>query len=157
MICPSCGSEVKQSYAFCNKCGARISIGEQRQQTTQTPLTPSTSAPLRSALLLQEPVKFKKSGEWIALKGHLELYEDRLNLRLAPGFGKARVSIGTGQTIPFSHITSLNGVQKSNPLWRSVQIEIRTDLGVTWEITGDDRVYTALQSSYQAWRGRGLR
>ncbi len=160
MFCPSCGSDVKPDYAFCNKCGASLSpFKEQLQQTVPTALTGPAGPvqPVQPALLLKEPIGFKKSGEWIAMKGDLELYEDCLNLRIAPGFGNARVPLGSGQTIPFSHITSLNGVQKSNPLWKSVQIEIRTDLGVTWEITGDERVYGALQSSIQTWRGRGLR
>ncbi len=156
MLCPSCGSEVQPQYTFCNKCGARMSVVEPIPRVVNTPDAGPTTSP-RSAPLLKEAIKFKKSGEWIPLKGNLELYEDCLNIRIAPGVGSARLPLGTGQTIPFSRITSLNGVQRSNPLRKSMQIEIRTDLGVTWEITGDERVYGALQRSIQTWRARSSR
>jgi hypothetical protein len=106
------------------------------------------------APLLREPVGFKKAGGLLPMKGHLELYEDAVVLKFAPGIGTARVGIGQGENIPFTHVTSLNGVNIKSWLVKKVQIELQTSLGVTWEISGDQRMFTALQNAYQAWKSK---
>ena len=88
------------------------------------------------------------------VKGQLELFEDSFTLRFAPGLGKARVAMGDGETVPFSHIANLNGVTRTRLLAKRTEIEVGTTIGVTWEITGNQRLFTSLQSAYQAWRGK---
>jgi hypothetical protein len=106
------------------------------------------------APLLREPIAFKKAGGLVSLKGHLELYEDGVVLKFAPGIGTARVGIGQGENVPFTHVTSLNGVNIKSWFMKKIQIELQTSLGVTWEISGDQRMYTALQNVYQAWKSK---
>lgn len=128
----------------------RPSSGPKALTTKLAPhYSPMTTA---RAPLLREPIGYRKAGGLVPLKGHLELYEDGVVLKLAPGIGTARVGIGQGENIPFTHITSLNAVNVKSLLSKKVQIELQTSLGVTWEISGDQRMYTALQSAYQAWK-----
>jgi hypothetical protein len=124
------------------------------------PRTSGAQAVITSqAPLLKENISFKKAGELVKLNGQLWLYEDGITVKFGPRipFTTARVPVGEGQNIPFSHITNIGGVTRTRLFGKNAEIEVGTDLGVTWEITGDQRLYTALQSAYQAWKGKNQR
>jgi hypothetical protein len=106
------------------------------------------------APLLREPITFKKAGSIVPLKGPLDLYDDGIVIKFAPGIGSARAGIGQGENIPFTYVTNLNGVNIKTWFAKKVQIELQTTLGVTWEISGDQRMYTALQNAYGGWRSK---
>jgi hypothetical protein len=56
------------------------------------------------------------------------------------------------ETIPFSRVTGIGGGVVKGFLSRNVKIELQTDEGVTWDISGPGRILDAIQNAYRAWK-----
>ncbi|HEV2119382.1 MAG TPA: hypothetical protein VGS11_04670 [Candidatus Bathyarchaeia archaeon] len=113
------------------------------------------------------PVSLKKSNENVFTKGVVELYADRVVLKIPHGFSLATLvsplpptfpdvqMVEMTESIPFSSITSISSRVKGGFLSRNVNVEMRTDKGVTWNITAPSRILDALQNAFEAWKHSG--
>jgi hypothetical protein len=111
--------------------------------------------------LLKESVSFTKSNQDALLKGDFEVYDDRIVVKISQ-----RVALSTLvrslpptfpgvemiETIPFSRVTGIGGGVVKGFLSRNVKIELQTDEGVTWDISGPGRILDAIQNAYRAWK-----
>jgi hypothetical protein len=111
--------------------------------------------------LLKESVSFKKSNEDAVFKGEFELYHDSVVLKNSPRFSLASLvrslpptfpGVEMIETIPFSRVTGIGGGVVKGFLSRNVKIELQTDEGVTWDISGPGRILDAIQNAYRAWK-----
>ena len=114
--------------------------------------------------LLKESISFKKSNDSAVFKGELELYDDRVVLKISHRLALSALvrhlpptfpDVETRESIPFSHITGISQSRKRSVVSRSVKVEVQTEEGVTLAIRGRSRIFDVLQKAYQAWKQRG--
>ncbi len=109
---------------------------------------------------LVENVVFRKVEDDHGREASLELFKDRFNLKLfsprsvldvflrvPPTFPPSQ----TVETIHFAEIMSIGEVPGTD-LSRRSQTEVRTNIGMVWEIRGRRKILLALWKSYQDWK-----
>lgn len=116
--------------------------------------------------LLKGLVSFQEGNIKETLRGEFELYEDHVILRISDRFSFPSLARPLPPTFPgvemkeyilFSHITSIDRGMKKGALSRNVTWKMKTDEGITWNISGSSKLFEFVQNAYQAWKLSNLR